>query len=287
MRFFNIFYVYFRILSLDVAVGAGLMAYLFAYALGVPVDWMSYFSLAIAVWLIYTLDHLWDAYKIPHEANTLRHRFHQKYFTLLGIIWGTVGIGGALLIIFYLPVKVIVYGLGLSVFVLGHFSLTFIDQLKNTLLIQKETRTALIYSLGVGLAPISIGAQSPYLIEVLMTTQVFLIAWINLLIISYYEYNSDQKDAHISTAIKLGKERTLYLINVLIISQLLLNVSVLFFIQTPLVLPLILLFFMNLTLGLIIYRRKFFKKNERYRALSDAIFYMPVILIFWEYGTRF
>ena len=287
MRFFDSFYVYFRILSLDVVLGAGLMCYFYAYCLRINPSWAAYLALGIAVWLIYTLDHLWDARKIPHEANTLRHRFHQDNFVVLSVFWVIIALIGAWLALSLLTQAVFWYGLILCALVLIHFLLSLIDGLKNTLFIQKETRTALIYSLGVALAPVSLSLDfSPFILS-MITTQVFLIAWVNLLIISYFEYESDQRDVHISTAIKLGKSKTVRLVKVLIISQLILSLMSFLLLDIHLFLPLFILMLMSLTLALIIQKRWYFKEKERYRALSDAIFYLPVILMLFEYGTRF
>ena len=287
MRFFKSFYVYFRILSLDVVLGAGLMCYFYAYCLRINPAWTAYMALGIAVWLIYTLDHLWDARKIPHEANTLRHRFHQKNFVVLSIVWLIIALLGAWLALSLLTQAVFWYGLILCALVLGHFLLSLIDGLKNTLFIQKETRTALIYSLGVALAPVSLSLDFSYLMLSLITAQVFLIAWVNLLIISYFEYESDQRDVHISTAIKLGKGKTIKLVNILIVSQIIVGLISFVLFDIYLFLPLFILILMSLTLVLIIEKRSYFKENERYRALSDAIFYLPIILILLEYGRGF
>lgn len=279
MRFFTVFYTYFRILSLDVVLGAVLMCYFCAYCLDTHPDWSVYVSLGVAVWLIYTLDHLLDAYKIPHEAHTSRHRFHQKHFNILSICWLISLIFGLWITLNYLPRRVLIFGMALSSLVFLHFLLTLIDRLKNTLLIQKETRIAFIYSLGVALASLSLKDQFPNPVECLIIFQIFLIAWVNLLIISYYEEAIDQKDAHVSTARKLGKSSIQSLIQVLLLIQWVLAFYCGFTGGWRMIIAILILCLMNVILALIAYRKKYFQEKERYRALSDAIFFLPLVLL--------
>lgn len=45
--------------------------------------WSWYVVLPLAVWVIYTGDHLLDAYRLQDQASTPRHRFHHRHFKLL------------------------------------------------------------------------------------------------------------------------------------------------------------------------------------------------------------
>ena len=79
-------YKYIQALSLDVSFGATIMSAFIAHFLGVQVGMNIYISLFIAVWLIYTIDHLIDAKRIKSEAQSFRHKFHQKHFKPLSVI---------------------------------------------------------------------------------------------------------------------------------------------------------------------------------------------------------
>lgn len=212
-------YFYFRILSLDIVFGAGAMLYFFAYSQAVYPSFYYYFSLGMAVWLIYTLDHLLDAYRIPHVAHTPRHRFHQKYFYPLGAIWG-VGFIAALLATFhYLSPNTLYYGIGVSLLVALHFALGLVEQLQNALFFQKETRIALVYTLGVSVAPFSLGGFVLDTQWLLLGGQVFLLALVNLLIISWYELESDEQDQHVSMVRSLGKKKIKKIMQGLLVGQ--------------------------------------------------------------------
>ena len=77
-------YKYLQILSIDVCLGACISCWMIAHYLEVSLSFWTYAVLACTVWLIYTADHLLDAYKISKQlkekATTDRHIFHQHYF---------------------------------------------------------------------------------------------------------------------------------------------------------------------------------------------------------------
>ena len=54
------FYRFINILSIDVAIGAVVNARFFAHLFGVPILHQGLISLGLAIWIIYTTDHLLD-----------------------------------------------------------------------------------------------------------------------------------------------------------------------------------------------------------------------------------
>ena len=66
-------------LSLDVSIGAVISAMFFAEVLQVKILPYGLATLALTVWIIYTIDHLRDARAIGTKASTARHLFHQHY----------------------------------------------------------------------------------------------------------------------------------------------------------------------------------------------------------------
>ena len=77
------FYKALNLLSLDVAVGAMISALFFARILTVSIFPADIVCLGLTVWMIYTVDHLFDARRIKGTASTERHRFHQDHFGVL------------------------------------------------------------------------------------------------------------------------------------------------------------------------------------------------------------
>src|SRR5690606_20107856 len=77
-----------------------------------------YILLGLAVWCIYTFDHLLDAKQIGKQASTFRHAFHQKNFKVLGIMLFSVGSLGLSLAFMMLRIKYIIgFGLALGVLI--------------------------------------------------------------------------------------------------------------------------------------------------------------------------
>ncbi|MEO0330420.1 MAG: hypothetical protein AAF223_01865, partial [Bacteroidota bacterium] len=57
-----------QVLSLDVVLGACISAWFVASLCRVTVQPITILALGICVWLIYTADHLWDAYRLNQPA---------------------------------------------------------------------------------------------------------------------------------------------------------------------------------------------------------------------------
>ena len=113
-------YRYLRILSVDVVIGACISAIFIANYIGVSIQIAPLFTLAVCVWLIYTADHLMDAYHIKHKPHSLRHFYHKKYFkplVYLFIIASSIG----LVSLAFLPGKTVFWGAILLVVILAHF----------------------------------------------------------------------------------------------------------------------------------------------------------------------
>ncbi|MEM6805500.1 MAG: prenyltransferase, partial [Bacteroidota bacterium] len=94
-----------RILSLDVVGGALASTYMAVIYLGVKMPHIFWFALALSVWVIYTADHLLDAYRLKEKAHTERHLFHHYHFQSIS----TVFILGLLICLFVLPFLVPAY----------------------------------------------------------------------------------------------------------------------------------------------------------------------------------
>src|SRR6478736_436347 len=80
------FYRVINALSLDVAGGAVICALFFAQLLKVNLFPQGLAALGLAVWIVYTGDHLLDAKRLREQASTFRHGFHQQHFKLLAVL---------------------------------------------------------------------------------------------------------------------------------------------------------------------------------------------------------
>ncbi len=168
----------FRLFSLDIVAGACISSLFFAKILGVDLSPPTVTCLAMAVWLIYTVDHLLDGFRVG-AGGAIRHFFHKKYRRFIFVAW-TVCAFGCLMLSFQLPLITLKAGVVLSLLVLFYFLLEY--QLRTRRLYHKELFGAFIYTAGIFLPAMSLH-QSPLSFSIVVfILEFFLLAFINLLL---------------------------------------------------------------------------------------------------------
>lgn len=242
-----------------------------------PIPYVSLLALCTCVWLIYTADHLVDAYALGYKvAHTARHRYHQTRFKTLALAWGLVALFGIGLL-FYLPVNLIWYGSLLAAAVVLYALLIKYTALRTWL--PKELATALFYTTGIFLPTMAThGASLPWSASVLFL-QYFLLALANLLLFSWFETDTDRQDGYPSFALSVGRPQVRRLIYGCLAAV---SVSSIVFLAvvatsratgagqaTVLVMALVLLALVRWP--------TYFRQHERYRLLGDGIFVLPVV----------
>jgi hypothetical protein len=198
---------FFNLMSLDVVLGSIAGMYFFSEILETSSPLLSYFILGIAVWGIYTIDHLADARMVNNRASSPRHQFHQKYFKVISAVWLLVVMIGISILILNQEVHFLVLpGIILA------FSMTlwmgFLKWKGEKLSWLKEISTALFYVLGITLVPWLL--KDPEYDEkffFLMLTGYLFVAFINLLILSYIDQKGDEKDGFGSILVLLSKSQ--------------------------------------------------------------------------------
>lgn len=273
-------YKYLQILSIDVALGACCMAYFISRILEIQTPYVVYFSLAMSVWLIYTIDHLMDSRNIEGVALTVRHRYHQKYFRQLSWIWLVLFLVTGVISILYLPTITIKVGLLAAIMVIVHLVLVYLLGNKISILIQKELGVAITYSVGVVIGPLSLNHGIPVYIW-WVVVQIFLYAFINLLEFSYFDNEIDREHGQTSIAQSIGKLTLEKIIKGVVITGAFLNFYCFFSFPNYFIFQLI-LFFVFSTLALIIYKKENFSNNGYYRLFGDLVFLYPCILLIIE-----
>ena len=228
-------------------------------------------ELGLAIWIIYTWDHLNDA-KVGVEIRSFRHQFHQRYQQLLlgGMVLALLV--GAILV-YFMPVRTIYLGVMLSVFVLIYFAIIQF----NRRFYHKETLIAIVYTLGVFIGPYSCATDVPTMFLIACFFNVMVIAFINLMVFSEFEKAQDEMAGYPSLARALGGFAT-KLITWLLIGQLVI-LAVLYVgrvIDTDVAACFAL---MNLILCLVYFGKKFSERNEYYRVLGDGIFFIHMAFL--------
>ncbi|MCH6236595.1 hypothetical protein [Cognataquiflexum rubidum] len=268
---------YFNLLSLDVVLGAMAGMLFFSDLLDVDIPSLAYFLLGMAVWSIYTWDHLMDARSALDMPQSLRHQFHQKYFRfLLPLVFSCILIGCVLLFISVELKFLLTPGIVLGAVIVVWMGSLKIAGAKVSWL--KEISTALIYVLGISLAPFArldfdLVDQNFYIFAFIY----FLAALVNLLMLSYLDAEEDQKDGFGSVLVlipKAGLKNIITLLGVVGIGMLVILAIFLpsFYHVHSVILGLILGYHLIL----------FFSKNQdkdQVRRKSEASFLLPFVLL--------
>ena len=228
-------------------------------------------GLAIAIWLIYTVDHLLDAHKTKGKADNPRHAFHQKYKTLLMIMAALAFVAG-LINTFYLPIRTVCFG-GVLV---GLSGLYFLYLQKPKCTKGKAFFAAFVYTAGVVAGPGSLvyGLELGQLFPVL---QIMLLAYANLLLISLYEIAMDKRDQKVSAAIDKGEKRVSRQVWCLTIMVWLLAMAAC--VQPQQLLNQSLMALMATVLMALLKFKTYFRPCQLYRILADGIFFLPLMLL--------
>lgn len=205
MKALQIIHQKFNLLSLDVVLGAVAGMVFFSEILEVETKLLEYIFLALAVWGIYTLDHLIDVMGLKKRAQTQRHAFHQRHFKTILVCLIAVVLMGLVIGFVWDPLRDLVLpGLALALVIVVWMLL--IRKLFPEATWLKEISIALFYVSGIALAPflktdrelINNGAY-------FLAFGYILVAWLNLLILSYQDGNSDKEDGFVSISSLLSK----------------------------------------------------------------------------------
>ena len=258
-------------LSLDITAGAVVMSFFVAHLLGVALTVSMVIGLAIAIWLIHTLDHLKDAVHSQLPVLNPRHAFHRKYIKEL-IIGVLVAFGLGLWNLFRLPQRTILFGSVLVILVALYFA--YLHFSKHSL--RKEYLAALIYTAGVSLAPLSL-AEQVNRHEMLVILQIFLLALVNLMVIPLYEFSLDLSDGQFSIVTQRGKRAVRQSAIVLLVLVLLMAFWMMASWPAIFYEELVLLA-MALVLVILLAFQRLFGRYQLYRVLADGIFFLPLIL---------
>lgn len=261
-------YHYINLLSIDVALGAVISAAFFERILHVDILPQGFLLLGIVVWLIYTADHLLDAWSMSEAAMSERHRFHQKHFLPLFIIFLVVG-AGAVGLIFLIRIQLITAGI-----VFGSFVVIYL-LVSRWLKYFKELAGSLLYTGGVLLPAWSLHSQ-PFTSSQITIIIIFgLVAFTNMLIFARFSIEEDILNRQKSLATIMGIHSMNKLISII---SALCFATMIFEASHQVSMELLILFVMESIL-VVIFVVKYFRYHDRYRVYGDAIFLLPAILL--------
>lgn len=256
-----------RHLSIDVALGALSSGALAVYATGAHMRPAWWGILPAAVWVIYTADHLVDASRLGRNAAMPRHRFHVRFWSLLGGVTGILALLTFCIALAALSQKIIIGGIILGLLSCMHLSVAY----KVRRYFPKEISVSLLFALGVWFGPMSVsGSWSGW---ILLNFLLFAVAsCLNLLMIALYEYAHDEAEGHASLVRLIGPTKIPALM-VGVTAAAVLGCAIGTCLAPAYQRPVFLIIMILLIWPSILTSYpSIFKKNERYRIFGDAIF---------------
>lgn len=218
-----------------------------------------------------------DAAKLNGSAKSYRHSYYKNNNRTL-IIWQLILLGVGIVILFYIPIKVIYGGVVVLLSIGIYFLIIFIFSKSN--LIFREVVVAIGYTLAVTFVPfigenIYLEARFYWILVI-----VFLIALVNLWVFSIYDVEIDQIQNHHSIArtVSVGYIKKLSII-IIILAFL---VTLVFSYWYNLWLVGISLIIAEIVYLLLLEKQSYFKHNEYYRLVGETVLMLPgaVILIY-------
>jgi len=243
-----------QFLSIDVVLGTLAVGYMITRILDVQPLTMWWLILPMVVWVVYSLDHIIDSTRRKEKACIPRHRFHHNNLKKIIFAIIVVGTTAIWLSIIYLDFKIVLYGIFLSVLIGLYFLIIFFLKNRKLAIVQKELFIALAYVSGITLAPLYWYGALPSFSVIIVILCLFLLAWAEGIMISYFDFEKDIEDGHTSLTIIMGRKITRRLLLLVHISiETFLVVVVLSVDQSiVLIVAIFILLFMNALLGIVI-----------------------------------
>lgn len=268
-------YRYFHYLGLDIVLGAlassCFAARLFESSPGV-IWWI---TLALTVWLLYTGDHMLDAWKQRKKLQREMHYFLLKHRRWVIYSLGVVALVDFMLVINLLDKELLKYALILAGGVLLFYAMRHIFRKNRFLFLPGEIFVLLLYLGGTWLGPVASaegGFETSQGLVALIFTGVLLM---NLGVISLYDIQLDSRMGISSLANVLGKKSTKNLLMGTAIGIFLLSaLQFLVFEADRYTQFALILCGMATILLLVLYLPSRFRKNDFYRWTADAVLYM-------------
>jgi len=273
-------YRHFHFLSLDIVLGALASSCFAARLFGVDPGWVWWLTLALTVWLLYTGDHMLDAWKHRKKIHRELHFYMMKNRKPLVWSMGLVAAVDILLIFNLLDQELMKYALFLAGLVLLFYAMRHVFRKNRVLNIPGEFFVMLLYMAGTWLGPaVALGAgfEAGHGMIALVYMGVLLM---NLGVISIYDIKLDSRMGIASLANLLGIKRTKnLLLGTGIAIYLLSLLQFLVFEMDRYSQYALILAGMCTILLLVLYYPSRFRNNDYFRLTADAVLFMGFLAL--------
>ncbi|NQZ75576.1 MAG: UbiA family prenyltransferase [Ekhidna sp.] len=249
-----------RVLSIDIVIGVVILLRFFCAQFEVMPTWHIYVLLGVAVWIIYTVDHMRDSVKAS-VGDRERYAFHSKNRKPL-LLMVLILLCSVFPLLFFVPTQILLFGSALMVL----SGIYLLVQQHLSYLFFKEFYIALVYVFGILMIPVLLGGDVPFIYFV----NFLLLAFSNLILISWYEREQDEQDGFESIATRLGDE---FLSKVLLV---ILSFGTLLSMLLADTIGLYFFICFCIYISVFIYY-SYFGTRDRYRIVCDAVFLFPLL----------
>ena len=268
-------YRYFHYLSLDIVLGALASSCFAARLFGTNPGMIWWITLALTVWLLYTGDHMLDAWRHRKKVEREMHYFMLKHRKMVIYVLGVVAVVNTMLIVNLLDKALFKYALVLAALVLLFYAMRHIFRRNRFQFIPGELFVLLLYLAGTWLGPaasVEGGFETSHGMIALIFGGVLLM---NLGVISLFDLQLDSRMGIASLTHILGKKRTKnLLIGTGVGIYLVLVLQFLVFDADRYFQFALILCGMASIMLLVVYLPSRFRKNDLYRWTADAALYM-------------
>lgn len=179
----------------------------FARALRTELAWQEYALLGMAVWCIYTADHLLDARKLTSDHAKDRHHFHLIYKKPLIILLVIIGLAGLVwAVLFFGFSNELFFGAGLGVVIL--LIMLAVRKLGAKQVRLKELSSAIFYVIGISWLPWYETPAIDYTWEAVGLTVLYMgLGYLNLIMLSSLDSKTDHEAGFTSIATIIPQEK--------------------------------------------------------------------------------
>ena len=271
-----------QILSLDVVTGSMAIGYLAVRLLDVSPNAWWWIILPMSVWTIYSVDHLFDGYKLRSKGKIERHNYYfRNRFILIPIIV-LLSFSSLVLSFLYLETRIIIGGLILGLLCTVYFLIINFTRITFRRTVPKELVIAFIYATGIFLAPFVWGIDTINPTSVFVFIIIGLLAFSEGVMISYFDFDLDLADGHSSFTTSFGRNQTR---RFLLVLHLIIEISLLIALFKSEInlffICFILLLIMNFILAMLTMVTPGRYILKYHKLIGESVFLLPAILWFF------
>lgn len=277
------FYRIFNTIKIDVVIGVIFSTILASELMNINLSWAYWITLPLSVWIVYTLDHMIDAFRLKEKASTFRHKFHYRYFKTFLFFISILSLANLTIILFWIEKEIISFGMILLVACFIYFLLLHLLGRKKSILF-KEIFVSAIYMLGVWGGVIVLNNFELTFSLIILIIIFLLLVFVDVLLLSFYDLKSDTYDGHQTITVRYGRKATTRLIITILMIIFILCIYIivtndLFLYRVVAKLFLI----MGLIEAILIGFPEYFKKNNLYQYIIELVFWIPGLIILINY----